>query len=261
MPESSEVKLTVDQLNKYLKDAELLKIVPSSNSRYKNKIFNIEPVKIKYIDNKGKFIYWVLDNGQYIFNSLGLSGHWSLTEQPNTSLKVIYKKNGVNHELYLIDQLHYATLSIESDLERKLKSIGPDMGNSSTTFEIFKERLNKYANKKIGEILLKQNVVSGVGNYIRAEALYLSKISPYRTIKDITDSELQSLYRAIKFIINKSYEMGGASVTFFKDIKGQLGKFESMFMVYGKKEDKYSNQVKADKLDGRTMYWVPSVQK
>lgn len=259
MPESSEIQITVDELNKYLKGAELVKVIPSPDSRYKKTKFDIPQVKINSIGKKGKFIYWVLDNGQYIFNTLGLSGHWSLTKQPNTSIEVVYKKNGKEHNLYLIDQLHFATFGLHDNLESKLKSIGPDI--TDVSFDIFKSQLNKYPTKKIGEALLDQKIVSGVGNYIRAEALYLSKISPFRKIKDISESELNLLYKAIKFIVKKSYELGGASVTFFKDIKGQSGKFEDYFSVYGKKQDKKGNPVSADKLDDRTIYWVPAIQK
>lgn len=259
MPESAEIQITVDELNKYLKGAELLKVIPSPDSRYKKTNFNIPQVKINSIGKKGKFIYWVLDNGQYIFNTLGLSGHWSLTKQPNTSLEVQYKKNGNIHSLYLIDQLHFATFGLHDNLESKLKSIGPDI--SDATFDIFKSQMNKYPNLAVGDALLNQKIVSGVGNYIRAEALYIAKISPFRKIKDISESELELLYKAIKFIVRKSYENGGASVTFFKDIKGQTGNFENYFAVYGKKMDKKGNPVSADKLDDRTIYWVPAIQK
>ena len=259
MPESSEIQITVNELNKTLKGAELLKILSSIHGRYKGKRFNIEPTKIKSIGKKGKFIYWELENGKYIFNTLGLSGHWSLTQQPNTSLKIVYRKNGKEHELFLIDQLHYATLSIENDLEKKLKSIGPDIAD--LTFELFKSQLDKYPNKKIAEVLLNQKIISGIGNYIRAEALYIAGISPYRKIKDINDGEMEELYKAIKMIIKKAYQKGGASITFYKNLKGNPGTFENLFMVYGKKEDNKGNPVKADKMDDRTIYWVPNIQK
>lgn len=258
MPELPEIKLTVNQLNKYLKGAEILRI--TGDGRYKGQQFKIKlPLKIISIQHKGKFIYWTLDNGEYIFNTLGLSGHWSTSKEPNVSIELYYKKGNTLGKLYLIDQLHYATFSIQSDLEAKLKQLGPDM--LETDYETFKTQLDKYPDELIGSALMNQRIISGVGNYIRAEALYKSKLSPYRKIKDISDSQMRILYKSIVDIIKASYKAGGASVTFYKNINGKEGTYENKMSVYGHEIDKLGNPVKHEKLDDRTIYWVPAIQK
>lgn len=258
MPESAEIEITVNELNKYLKGAEILKI--TGDGRYKGKTFNLKyPVKINDIGKRGKFIYWVLDTGEYIFNTLGLSGHWSLTHEPNTSIELHYKKGNKLGKLYLIDQLHYATFGIHDNLESKLKTIGPDIAD--TDFNTFKSEIDKHPNENIGTLLLDQGVISGIGNYIRAEALYKSKISPFRKVKDISTQMLESLYKTIKSIVKAAYKAGGASVTFYKSITGKQGTYESKFKVYGHDTDDLGNPVKHEKLGERTIYWVPAIQK
>ena len=46
-----------------------------------------------------------------------------------------------------------------------------------------------------------QKHVSGVGNYIKSESLYISKISPHRKLKDTNEDELKSLFNAIKKLL------------------------------------------------------------
>lgn len=258
MPELPEVTLTVKELNKYLKGATITNIV--GYGRYAGNKFNIgTPIKITSINNKGKFIYFTLANGQYIFNTLGLSGHWSLEKKPNVSIELQYKKSGRESSIYLIDQLHYATFGVHNDIDSKLKSIGPDMNN--TDFKTFQTHISKYPNKNIATVLMDQGVVSGVGNYIRSQALYLGKISPYTKVKDLSDSKLESLYKAIKTVINRSYKMGGASVTFYRHLDGSSGEYDKEMYAYGRDTDSKGNPVKKDKMEDRTIYWVPAVQK
>jgi formamidopyrimidine-DNA glycosylase len=50
----------------------------------------------------------------------------------------------------------------------------------------FINRLNKKRDDTmICTALLDQKVIAGCGNYLRAEALYIDKISPFRTIKNL----------------------------------------------------------------------------
>lgn len=46
-------------------------------------------------------------------------------------------------------------------------------------FELF---ANKYPNKEICQLLIDQSFVCGIGNYLRSDILYLSKIYPYKKL-------------------------------------------------------------------------------
>src|SRR5205823_13119677 len=45
----------------------------------------------------------------------------------------------------------------------------------------------------VGELLLDQQVVSGIGNIYRCEALFLRRINPFTTRSDLTDDALDAL--------------------------------------------------------------------
>jgi formamidopyrimidine-DNA glycosylase len=122
--------------------------------------------------------------------------------------------------LYFYDQLSYGTLKVlsQSELDSKLKKLGVDMGDPDTTFEDFYEALklcsgdlrslkgkdskNLKANSEpIGNLIVNQKIISGVGNYLRADSLWAAKISPFRKLKDISKAELKKLYRQIRILI------------------------------------------------------------
>ena len=67
------------------------------------------------------------------------------------------------------------------ETNKKLLELGPDPLTHDISIEQFRTRLfkkNKKGEKTICEALMNQKTVAGVGNYIKAEVLWLSKVSP-----------------------------------------------------------------------------------
>ena len=89
-----------------------------------------------------------------------------------------------------------------------------------------------------------------IGNYIRADALYLAKISPFRRIGDINEKELISLYNALIKVVNESLR---------SLFKYGLGFYKKR--IYAKAITNKGEQVTHLTYKGRGVYWVPSVQK
>lgn len=282
MPEAPEVSLITLQLNKELKNANILEFIFSKGGRYQSKspigfidIKNSLPLKIVSIKNKGKFIYWEFSNGMYMFNTLGLSGIWMNKKGRNPSIEIIYNKINENEgskitknqTIYFDDQRHFGTVKFVknlSELEKKLKTIGPDILNSTDkelNYTIFKDRLTKKKNWNITKALMNQSIISGIGNYIKAESLYVAGISPHLQVYEIDDIRLNKLYNAAKDITIKSFQLQGMSLRHFKDIKGNEGEFVENLEVYGRKIDKNGNKVIREiTKDGRTTYWVKEIQ-
>ena len=230
MPEINEVRKYADFLNDKLKNKKITEI-NILNGRYKkhgpfelyNELKDHLPLKVLNVQTKGKFLYFTLENNYFIFSTLGLSGGWVfLNKSTNkyqhpemleylqkeemdsylaTSIKHLNVEFKVDHNaVYFYDTLSFGTLKIIKDpkeLEKKLNTIGPDIMEESTSFELFQERINKKinSNKAIGLVLMNQKIISGIGNYLRADILWLAKISPFRKVKDITEDELRSIYK------------------------------------------------------------------
>ena len=109
---------------------------------------------------------------------------------------------------------------------------------------------------------MNQKVVSGVGNYLKAEALYQAGISPHARCSEISDQRLEKLNEQIKKIIRLSYESGGATIKNYVNFNGEIGKYSRRFAVYNQQYDPDGKRVLKEKtLDGRTTYWVPEKQE
>jgi len=267
MPESAEAKRIAELLAEKVSSKKLtsMKIL---SGRYTKKapdgfveFKDILPINIVGAGVHGKFLYIILDGGASIWSTLGMSGYWSETKTKHSRLSLHLE----NNILYFNDTRNFGTIKFVGDkneLIKKLQSLGPDMATSNITDNELKERLTlMHSNKTIAQAIMDQNVIAGVGNYIKSESLYRARISPHRLISDLKDEEFSALNTSIKYIIGKSYNLKSKmSMSDFDNYNDP--KYNIEMSVYSQKEDIYGHEVIKEKTkDGRNTYWVPQVQK
>ena len=262
MPEGPEVKIFVERLSQKFKFFQVKSVEVLSGRYLRKPISNLQLLldkKINSINCKGKFIWFDLGN-TIIFNTLGMTGSWSNVKSKHSRISISFYENDT---LYFNDIRNFGTFQIKTkkELLKKLNTLGPDMLSSPCTKEEFVKLLRKKNNKNICDVIMNQNVISGVGNYIKAESLWYSRIYPHSFIKDLTDKNLETLWAAIKFVINKSYNDEGASIKDYYTFEGEAGNAVQGFAVYGRKKDFNNNIVLKEKTpDNRTTHWVKERQ-
>ena len=258
MPEGPEVKIFIDNLNQNFSHYQIKSIKVLSGRYIKKpilKLKNLVDKKIKSFNCKGKFIWFDLDD-IVVFNTLGMTGSWSRTKKNHSRIEIKFYENDT---LYFNDIRNFGTFQIKDKevLFKKLKSLGPDMLSSPPSSSQFISLLRKKSNKDICSVLMNQNVISGVGNYIKAESLWYSRINPHAIISSLTDENIETLRKAILFVINKSYQQQGASIKDYYTFDNEVGLATSGFVVYGKLKDCNGHTViKEQTLDKRTTHWV-----
>lgn len=269
MPEGPEVRTTTDFLKTFTgKELSGLGIL---SGRYAKKggIPNDEicvlPATFKEANCKGKFIYMTFsaeDKIFYLFSTLGMTGMWSNKRSKHSRFVMFFDDAP---ELYYNDVRNFGTLKFVNDkqaLNKKLKSLGPDVLTTDIDWQGFKNRFTNKPNKTIAECLMDQSVISGVGNYLKAEILWGSKISPKRLVQDITNDEWHNLYYNSIVLSRKSYSLGGATIESYRQPNGKEGLYSRRFAVYNQKTDPDGNEIiKEITADKRTTHWVPSIQK
>lgn len=301
MPEIIEIKTYTDFIYKNINNKNLLDI-KIKNGRYKkhgpflnyDKLIHLLPLKIINVNSKGKFMYICLENNIYICITLGLSGGWFFKKNNSNEMihglsKMKYDKDIVNKYienslkhinveflcssgiLYFYDQLSFGSISIietEAKLNKKLSTIGVDIMDENTSFKIFKENIceTKNLNNEIGNVIVNQKIISGVGNYLRADSLWLSKISPFRKVKNIDENELKKLYHNIRLLIWGSYDYNkGIKLKIINKTDKLPTDYDRAFFIYNEKTDIYDNEVIKELLyegsQKRYIYWVKNYQE
>lgn len=253
MPEGPEVSYMSYFFHKKYHNSILQKIIMMSG-RYThhplppnfNKLINKLPSKIISIKNKGKLIYITLEDNLTICIKLNY-GH--LVEYNEKHCHVKFETN--KDAFYIDDVRNFFTLQSvnEDDLNVMLNKIGPDLITDTVHFPDYEKVMNKKPKMKIGIFLIEQKFFSGVGNYIRCEACYESKLSPFRLIGDMNEKEKKELFNNVIIICKKSFELLKSNKVYQKK-------------VYQKKITPNNEKVISEKLEKtRNIYWCPSIQK
>lgn len=269
MPEGPEVKLITDCLNKFVQNNTLLEIRINDNGKYGKKAPNnyndfskYLPIKTKKVSKKGKFMYWEFGTPTrwYMFNHLMMTGSWSLERDNFVALEFVFQ----NCVLYYSDKRRFGRIEFsnsKADLTKELNRIGPDMMEGGINGGQFVKIMREVPKKNIGVAMMEQERISGIGNYLRSEILYAAQVSPHKKINELSDSKLKEIFVISRNMLEVSYSFKGCSLQDFKNLEGEEGGFQKILKVYKKKKDDYGHNVKVDKIGGRSVYWVPDIQK
>ena len=266
MPEGPEVKrmslsLSERLLGETITEAQVLggkwlRTPPKGIEEFQRTL----PQRVVAVDVKGKAIQIRLENGWSIWNTLGMSGGWRDNRTKHAHFQ--FTTQG-GRTVWFDDVRRFGTLIFmqhESELQRRLKGIGPDLLHPDTTFSDFTKAIS-HRKIPICRALMDQKILGGVGNYIKAEALYRARISPHRICSTILAEELESLYEWTRWIMRKSLEQGGATFSTYSDMDGRAGEFPFHFHVYMRSVCPLGYPVLREETeDRRTTHWVPQIQ-
>lgn len=271
MPEGPEVRLIADEMrdammSTYVCEWELC------NDKMKfmmNKVEQEIPPgsEIINVSTKGKKIYFIFENPdgdkKYIWNGLGLNGKWSTVENTSCSFSISFShkypcdKAEMKTYYYYMGRGSNFDLLTKPQLVAELKKLGPDMmetalGTTRTgrqaTCENFISIMRKHNRAAIKNVINNQHYISGIGNYIRCDALNLAKVSPFDKIADISDDRLCTLYKKILWVMKSAYDEGG-SINYINEVESlKNDKFKSLLSdsgdLKGKKSKTKQNEVK-----------------
>ena len=267
MPEGPEVKRIAVDLAECISGRHLEEVKILSGRYLKKPIEGQDqlsealPTKVVGSGAHGKFLYILTVSGVNIWSTLGMTGRWTQTLGKHSRVRFSFS---CGTHVYFDDIRNFGTLKFvrgKYQLIEKLNSLGPDMLSTDVDDVTFCERFRKHSGWEITKALMDQSIVSGVGNYIKADSLWLARISPKRKVGSLSDEELFRLNHSIKQIMRESYQNGGASIKTYRTFDGLEGEYSTKFLVYNQSHDPDGNPViKETTEDNRTTHWVPNVQ-
>ena len=266
MPEAPEIKQYADDLKDFFNNNKLveIKVLSGRYSKhslpdYLHDLNKLLPLKIININTKGKFIYITLENNFILAFTMGLSGFFTTDIIKHNHIQFISDKGSI----FMNDVRNFGTFDIYKNfdkLNKKLNKLGPDIFDISE--HQFIEIVKSGSKYTIGEFLMKQEKISGIGNYLRAEILWLSKINPFKKIKSLSDNDIKIIYYNSKKLVWYFYDyiQGKNNNIISKNDKFPID-YDRDYFAYQEKKDIYNNEIITDTLGNRTIHYAPNYQK
>ena len=253
------------QFNNFKKEIEG-RIVSGVRRRGKNILIDLSGEKVVLIHQKisGHLLYgrWKREKEKWVSEIQGnlYDDFWN-----NFLHFILFFDN--KEQLALSDLRKFSKIELwdKKDLEKSeyMQSLGPEPLEKDFTFKKFKESLNKRKSGKIKQILMDQKIIVGIGNIYANEILWISKVNPFKDLKELSDKDLVRIYKNTKSILREAIRLKGSSVSDFRRLDGKRGSFDGFLKVY-KKEGKEcpvcKNKIKRDKISTRSTFFCPKCQ-
>lgn len=258
MPEGPEILISSAYLKKSVKGKNFTSITSNTKS-----IRNL-PKKSKVIDvtSYGKVII-IKTEDYYVHVHFGITG-WFVRNKPRIFKYILHFGNS---KFYIQDRRRFSSIKIlnEEQHNYEINNLGIDILSELFTLDKFKI-LVKSKKKNICAFLLDQKLFAGLGNYIKNEVLYLSKISPFRKVNDLSNDEISKLYDNIRYVSfsNLVEWFDEYKIALPSRIKKNLPKkllVPYEYYVYERDYDNKGNKVIYNKTHcGRRTFYVKEVQ-
>lgn len=221
---------------------------------------------------KGKLLWLeVLSNDTkkkyYIHIHYGITG-WLEFEKPESYIKFefVLKNIKTNEKLYLYmeDKRRFSKIVIYDEKQHlnAINKLGIDIFESNFTLNNFSSVI-KSKDAMLAPLLLKQEIFCGIGNYIKNEVMYLTKLKAKIKTSELDDTQIKELYTNILFVSYSNL------VEMLKDTKilKYLDKSKSTHMpkklevpyeykIYGREITSDGKKVIKIKVGGRDTYCI-----
>ena len=87
-----------------------------------------------------------------------------------------------------------------------IASLGPDPLDHAFTIDVLRGILEREGRKQLKGVLRHQGTIAGIGNAYSDELLHAARMSPFKPANSLDDTELQTLYDAIRGVIGDAVE-------------------------------------------------------
>jgi formamidopyrimidine-DNA glycosylase len=230
MPEGPEVRKYADALDEVLSGRVILSFEARTRDALTYLEHNRQYLLSQHVDrviSHGKHLIGYINGGFFFHSHLMMWGRWQtfvLPKRWTKSTQLLPHKDRRERARIVVRGGAAILLSAPifgvgkgdpySQIDI-LTTLGPDALPYSRRFDAkeFQRRLSLsiYRDDTIGAALLNQQIVAGLGNYLRAEILFACRLNPWLTVGELTKSDVSGLTRSIPRLTRAAYERGATA--------------------------------------------------
>ena len=218
--------------------------------------------KITRLSRRGKYLFFHLAGNGVLVMHMKMTG--SLLVNPSDdkfSRAVFYLDDGT--AVHFRDPRKFGVMWLAQDETDVNQMLGPEPLEKNFTAAVLARILEKRT-APVKPVLLDQSRIAGIGNMYADESLFEAKIHPLRPANSLSESEIKRLHTAIRHVLRKALEKGGASIRNYIRPEGAPGTAHDEFVVahgVGKNCPRCGGPIERIVVRGRGTYICPKCQR
>lgn len=162
--------------------------------------------RVEQVESRGKWLLMHFSGGGILVTHMLMSGSWHIYRpgepwlKPRDHMRIVIE-TGVCQAVGFrvpVAQMHTAR-SLARD--RRIPQPASDVLNATFDSQAAMARIRACGNEEIGDVLLHQEVLAGVGNVFKSEVCFVTGVNPFCRVRELDDAELDALVRASQRLI------------------------------------------------------------
>jgi endonuclease-8 len=152
----------------------------------------LDGLRLEQVEAIGKNLLLRFEGGLVLRSHLRMKGRWLVLRRDAP----IFGRPWLvlRGDEYVGAMFNGAVLELDLGIARRL---GPDILAEPPDYDTMRQRLRgENQQRQVGDALLDQRLVAGIGNLWKAESLWDARVSPWRRLAEVTDAELRATLEA-----------------------------------------------------------------
>ena len=209
---------------------------------------------VQRVDAYGKHLFLRFEGGLVIHSHLRMTGKWRVRDahwQPPGNTWLLLARQDM-----LVAQINGPVLELmtasRARFDRRLAQLGPDILAPELDEAAFLRRLREDdPTRPIGDALIDQRVIAGIGNIWKCEGCFEVGIDPWRRTGEVSDEEALAIVRATRTRMQESVR------------EGMHERFKTVYGTAGATCPRCGATIRArgQGEGNRTTYWCPGCQR
>lgn len=217
---------------------------------------------------RGKYLWFVLDDGRGWFFHMGMSGRLRFVEGDGTvggvHDHVIAHLSGGGGLVFHDPRRFGLSIVDDPSTSSLLAGMGPEPLDETAFDDEYLAGFRRRTVRTIKDVLMDQRVVAGLGNIYVNEILFRCGIRPRRTMPRLTARQCADVVHATREVIASAIEHRGSSISDFVDGTGSRGGYQREHRVYGREGEPCTvcaAPIKSVVVGQRSSFYCPRCQK
>lgn len=158
------------------------------------------------VESRGKWLLIHFSGGATLVTHMLMNGSWHLYRhgerwrRPSRDMRIVLENRDYQAVAFTVPVARIYTAEALAR-EKRIPPPGSDVLSNSFDPAAAAIRLRSYPHEEIGEVLLHQQVLAGVGNVFKSEVCFVEGVNPFCPVSALTDHQISALIQTAQRLV------------------------------------------------------------
>ena len=171
---------------------------------------------VERVEAVGKNLFIMFDDRRSLHTHMRMTGSWHVYPQSIDvrklpgSARILIEVDGCIAVCFSAPVIR---LLSDAEVDREVKTLGPDILSPEFEPDEAAHRIVAEKDRPIGEVVMDQSVIAGIGNVYKSESLYIARIDPFASCAALGFDRVRALVGHARRIMKRNVAPGSGMRT------------------------------------------------